>query len=254
VTRIKYYRDLILVLVGKEFKVRYKSTFLGYVWSVLNPLAFALVYWFVFGRILGVRAEHFPLFLITGLFPWQWFLNSVNGSNYAFLGNDSLIKKVRFPRAFLVLAGVLNDLIHFLVSIPVIVLFMLYYGMYPSLSWVWLLPLLAGVQFALTFSVALFVGTSNLFFRDLERLTVIFTMMWFFLTPIIYPVSMIPTQYRWGLYVNPMAAMIMCWRAAFLEGRLPLGYLAVAAAFSAVACVLSGRMYRALQWRFAEIV
>ena len=131
---------------------------------------------------------------------------------------------------------------------------MMYYGVYPSISWVWLLPLLVGVQLVLTYSVSLFIGTSNLFFRDLERLTVIFTMMWFFLTPIIYPADMWPAQYRWGLYVNPMAAMIMCWRGAFLKGSLPLGYLAAVVAFSAVAYIIAGKLYKSLQWRFAEIV
>ena len=251
-----YYRDLLFVLVAKEFKVRYKSTFLGYVWSILNPLAFAAVYFFVFKHALAdrVKMEDYALYLILGLFPWQWFANSVNSSNQFFLSNDSLIKKVRFPRAFLVLAGVLNDLIHFAVSIPVIVAFMLYYHEYPSVAWIWWIPFLVGIQLLFTYSVALFLATCNLFFRDLDRLTAIFTLMWFFLTPVLYPIEIIPDQYRWGLFANPMASLIVCWRSVFLEGRLPLNYAGSALALSIVAYFVAQSVYRSLQWRFAEVV
>ena len=255
-----YYRDLLFVLVAKEFKVRYKSTFLGYVWSILNPLAFAAVYFFVFKHLVsrggqaGAEIKNYALYLILGLFPWQWFANSVNSSNSFFLSNDSLIKKVRFPRAFLVLAGVLNDLIHFAVSIPVMVAFMLYYREYPSVTWLWYIPFLVGVQLLFTYSVALFIATCNLFFRDLDRLTAIFTLMWFFLTPVIYPIEIISERYPWGLFVNPMASLIVCWRSVFLEGRLPLNYAGSALAFSVVAYLIAQSVYRSLQWRFAEVV
>jgi len=212
-----YYRDLILTLVTKEFRVRYKSTFLGYVWSVLQPLAFAVVFYVVFRIVLRIRMNNFALFLIAGLFPWQWFSNSVSAANGFFVGNSSLIKKVRFPRAFLVVAGVLNDLIHFVISIPVIVIFMLWHHRYPSLSWLWLIPLMVLIQFAFTYGLALLVATCNLFFRDLERLMMIFLLMWFYLTPVFYPVDMVPARYRAAsLYANPMASVIACWRSVFL--------------------------------------
>ena len=215
--KFRYYRDLLVVLVVKEFRVRYKSTFLGYVWSVLQPLAFALVYYVVFKLIMRIRMSNFALFLITGLFAWQWFGNSVVAANGFFLASGSLIKKVKFPRAFLVAAGVLNDAIHFVVSVPVILAFMLAHHRYPTVSWIWLLPLLLLVQGLFTYGLSLAVATCNLFFRDLERLMVIFTMMWFFLTPILYPADMVPTRVRTlYLYGNPMACITACWRSMFL--------------------------------------
>lgn len=249
-----YYRDLIRVLVSKELKLRYKNTILGYAWSVLHPLAFALVYFFVFKIVMRIQMENYALFIITGLFPWQWFNNSVNASNFFFLGNSSLIKKVKFPRSFLVLTGVLNDLIHFVATIPVIVIFMLMYRKYPSGQWFYQLPLLVLVQFGFTYGVSLFVATCNLFFRDLERITNIFTMLWFFLTPIIFPIEMIPERYRWFLIFNPMASLIASWRKVFLEGTLPWDLLTAASCFTVLAFIFGSRVYKKLEWRFAEIV
>ncbi len=122
----RYYFDLISVLTKKEIKVRYKNSVLGYVWSIANPLLYAIIFYFVFKIIMRFRIKNYSLFLITGLFPWQWVNNSIIGSTGSFIGNVSLIKKINFPRLFLPLAQVLNDAFHFLVSIPVIVVFLLF--------------------------------------------------------------------------------------------------------------------------------
>jgi lipopolysaccharide transport system permease protein len=251
---IKYYRDLVFVLVSKEFKLRYKSTLLGYAWSVLNPLAFALVFFVLFKKVLNIPIPNYALFLIAGLFPWQWFQNSVTASNIYFLGNSSLIKKVRFPRSTLVLAGVMNDLLHFVVSIPVIMFFMFYHGQFPTLAWLWGIPILVTIQLLFTYGIALFVATSNLFFRDLERLTGIFIMLWFYLTPVLFDVDMIPEKFRWAVYANPMAGIIMCWRSVLLHGVLPLGPCGAALGFALLAFFLGRAVYKSLEWRLAEVV
>jgi len=250
----KYYRDLVLVLIAKELKLRYKSTFLGYAWSIFHPLAFALVYFIAFKVVMRIQMENYALFLICGLFPWQWFANSTVASNTFFIMNSSLIKKVKFPRQFLVLTGVLNDLIHFVASIPVIVGFMFYYHQCPSVSWLYQVPLLAVILFGITYGLSLLIASCNLFFRDLERLTSIFVTLWFFMTPIIYPVKMIPESLQWIVYVNPMASVVICWQSVFLEGVLPLDHCVVSICFSVLAYELGINVYRRLQWRFAEIV
>jgi lipopolysaccharide transport system permease protein len=253
-SQIIYYRDLIWVLVAKELKLRYKNTVLGYVWSVLNPLVFAMVFFVMFKVIMRLSVENYALFLITGLFPWQWFSNSVTASNNFFLGNSSLIKRVKFPRYFLVLAGVLNDLIHFALSILVIVIFMLVYHKHPSLSWVLLLPFLVVVQFLLTMGIALMVSTCNLFFRDMERLTGILVMIWFYVTPVLFPLNMIPPRFQWTIFANPMGSLVICWRSLFLGVPLSPFHLAQAAAWAALIFVTGFGIYRSLEWRFAEIV
>jgi len=261
-------RDLIAVLLSKEFKVRYKNTFLGYAWSLVQPLLFAGVFVLVFSRLMrdvGTLTVPYAILVITALFPWQWFVNSVTASNYFFLGNASLIKKVRFPRIALVFAAVLSDLVHFVISIPAVAFFMLWYhwrpapGLspvaLPSVHWLWQIPLLVVVQFLITHGVSLIVATANLFFRDLERLTGILLQLWFFLTPVIYPPSLlIDNGYGWILRVNPLAWLIMCWRSVFLEGTMPWLHLGAAAAFGVVVFGIGYVLYRKLEWRFAEIV
>jgi lipopolysaccharide transport system permease protein len=251
---LAHYRDLVFVLVAKELKVRYRSTVLGYAWSLLHPLAFAAIFFVLFKVVMRIPREDYALFLITGLFPWQWFANSIGASTVSFLHNSSLIRKVMFPRHLLVLAAVLNDMFHFLVSVPVIVLFMLYHRTVPSLSWIVLLPLLVLIQLMFTHGVALALATCNLFFRDLERLAVILTTLWFYVTPVLFPADMIPAGLGWVVYANPLAAIVGCWRGLFLDGSVPGALLGLAAAWAILALGAGHRVYRALSWRFAEIV
>lgn len=248
--------DLVTVFVHKEFTLRYKSTFLGYLWSVLNPLAFALVFFFVFQIIARIESPNHPylLMLITGLFPWQWFQNSIGVSSMVFIGNAPLIKKVPFNRSLLVLAGVLSDLIHFLVAIPVIFAFMIYYDQWPSWSLLWQVPLLCFVQLVAVQSLSLFAATLNLLFRDMEKLVSIFLMLWFYVTPILYPMESVPEEYRWTLYANPLASLVHCWRSCFLEGTLPLVPFAIISVVSGVSMLLAWTLYKKVEWRFAEHV
>lgn len=158
----QYYKDLVVALTQKELKVKYKRSFLGYIWSIANPLALSLVFFIAFKVVMKVQIENYTLFLISGLFPWQWFANSVNGSAMVFVANSSLIKKVNFRTDALVVAAVLNDMLHFILSIPVIV-FSFFYGMKPHLSWLAGVPLLLVAQFVLIFGFSIAVSTINLF-------------------------------------------------------------------------------------------
>jgi lipopolysaccharide transport system permease protein len=240
--------------LAKDFKVRYKSTFMGYAWSLLHPLAFASVFFVLFNVIGKFKVPAYSLYLIAGLFPWQCIANSVPAANFYFLHNASLIKKVRFHRATLVLAGVLNELIHFVVSIPVLAVFMLYYRQAPAAGWWYLLPVLMLIQLVMVFGLALTIATCNLFFRDLERLTAIAMHLMFYLTPIIYPIDQLPEHWRWLLWVNPFAALITCWQGMFYGGAVPLASLAMAALWAAAWLGIGAAVYQKTVWRFAEIV
>jgi lipopolysaccharide transport system permease protein len=249
-----YYRDLILVLLAKEFKVRYKSTFMGYAWSVVNPLAYALVFFMLFRVVMRFEMRAYPLFLIAGLFQWQWIANTLASANFFFLGNRTLIKKVRFHRATLVLAGALNEMAHFVVSLPVILAFMLYYRQPITLDWLWALPAVMLIQFVMLLGLALLVATSNLFFRDLERLTTVVMHLAFYLTPVLYQADRLPPEYRWLTWANPFAGLAMSWQGLFYDGSVAVEPVLVAAAWALVWLALGCWVYQRTVWRFAEIV
>lgn len=252
--KIQHYLDLITVLTQKEMKVRYKHSFFGYLWSIGHPLAFAFVFFIAFKVVMKIQMEDYALFLIAGLFPWQWFANSVNASPMVFLGNASIIKKVNFPRNIIPFTTVLQDMIHFILSIPVIVLFMFIFHKSPSISWFYGIPFLMGIQLIMTYGISLTVSSINLFFRDLERLTAIFITLLFYFTPVIYPETMIPEKYKPLINLNPLAPLMISWRNLFLNGQLEATSLMVSLAYSAFAFMLGYLVYRKLSWKFAEVL
>lgn len=250
----KYYRDLIIALTQKELKVKYRRSFLGYLWSVANPLALALVFFIAFKIFMKVPIENYTLFLIAGLFPWQWFSNSVNGSVMAFLGNASLIKKVNFRREVLVMATVLNDMLHFILSIPVIIVFIFLYGMKPSLLWFIGIPLLLVIQFIITFGFSIAISSVNLFFRDIERIVFIFTILLFYTSPIIYSEEMVPAKYKALILLNPLSILMVSWRKLFMKGILDFKDIALALIYSLFILAIGYLVFKKLRWRFGEVL
>lgn len=253
-SKFQYYMDLILVLTHKEMKIRYKSSFLGYIWSVAHPLTFALVFYIAFKVIMKINMEDYTLFLIAGLFPWQWFSNSVNASPGIFLANASIIKKLNFPKNIVPLAVVLQDMIHFVLTIPVIIIFLFVYNKTPFLSWFYEIPVLLSIQLLIVYGTSLIVSSINLFFRDLERLVSIFVTLLFYFTPIIYSETMIPEKFRYLIYLNPVAPLIINWRAVFLSGTLNLFFFIISIFHAFLVFFLGYSVYKKLSWRFAEVL
>src|SRR4030067_613017 len=252
-SRFEHYRDLIVILTQKEVKVRYKSTVFGYVWSIAHPLAFAFVFFMAFKVVMRIQMEGYAVFLIAGLFPWQWFSNSINASPTIFLHNSSLITKVILPRNALPLATVLQDSIHFLLAIPVIVLFLFIYHKSPSFSWLYGIPLLLCIQLLMTYGLCLMIASINLFVRDLERLAGIGINLLFYFTPIIYPETMIPARYKTlVLFVNPLSSLMVSWRNLFLDGSLPVLLVFVSFIYSFFILIVGYAIYAKLSWKFGE--
>lgn len=251
---LQHWLDILIVLTQKEIKIRYKNSILGYLWSIAHPLAFAFVFFIAFKVVMRINIENYTLFLIAGLFPWQWFSNSINSSPTILLGNASIIKKVNFPRSIILISSILNDAIHFLLSIPVIILFMLIYKKLPSFSWVYGLPALFIIQFFLIYGICLMVSSINLFFRDLERLIIILTTLLFYFTPIIYPETMIPEKYKNLLILNPIANLMVGWRNLFLSGSIESACIYLGLFYSLFFFSIGYIIFKKLSWKFAEVL
>ena len=242
------------MLTAKELKVRYQNSFLGYFWSVAHPLALACVFYVAFKLVIRIPVEHYALFLITALFPWQWLANSLTAAPVVYPANTNILKKVAFPRSVLPLSGVVQDGVQFLFSVPVIVLFVLVEGGTPSWTWLWGLPLLAAIQFVLVFGLCLAVAAINLFFRDLERIVTILLTIGFYFTPILYPLAMVPEAYQGWALANPLAPLMLSWRSLWLEGTLSAGFVAWAAAAAVLAMAAGYALHRRLAWRIVEVL
>ena len=252
--KLEYFRDLLIELTKKEIKVRYKNSYLGYLWSIANPLFLALIFFFVFKVVSKIQMPNYTLFLISGLFIWQWINNSIMVGSNLYISNASLIKKVNFPRNFLAISLTLSEGFNFLLSIPVIIFFMFLYNQSPKLNWLIFIPILLVVSFIFIYSLSLLVATINLFFRDMERLIGLLLTFIFYLTPIIYPSSMVPQKYRFLLYLDPFASIVICWQNLFLYSTLNIKFLILAIFYSLIFLVLATYTYNKLKFKFAELV
>ncbi|MDC7859340.1 ABC transporter permease [Pantoea ananatis] len=249
-----YLFDLISVITEKELKVRYKSSFLGYLWSIANPLLFAMIYFFIFKLVMRVQIPNYTIFLITGLFPWQWFAGSTSNSLFSFIANAQIIKKTVFPRSVIPFSNVLMEFLHFICTIPVIIVFLFIYDMRPAFSWIWGIPLIGLGQMILTYGLALILSTLNLFFRDLERFISLGIMLMFYCTPILYSVDLIPQEYRWIIDSNPLSLMILSWRDLFMNGAIDLKNIFYLYIYSFITLLIGVWVFNKLKFRFAEIL
>jgi ABC-type polysaccharide/polyol phosphate export permease len=222
------YRELVRNLVASELKARYKNSVLGFVWSLLNPLAMMLVFTVVFGVLWpNQQMDKYPIFLLCGLLPWNYFSASVTSSITSVVGNGNLIKKVYFPREVLPIVAVLAQLVNFLLALLVLFVVVLVFRANFS-PWLWTLPLVILIQTCFTLGIGFILSTLHVFYRDTLMIMEVVMLAWFFLTPIFYSVLQLPATYtimgvevnvRRLIYIlNPMASIINIYRDLLYNG------------------------------------
>lgn len=219
----------------------------------MKPLALGAVLYVALSKFVRIQVEEpYHLVLLTGLFPWVWFQTSVLLATPSFASNGALLKKVPFPRVVLPLSTILNSGVHFLLTIPVLVILLAVSGRHPTATWLLGIPLLATVQLALLMGVILLLASIDVFFRDLEHLTEVLLTLAFYATPILYPLDKVPDSWRPVMLVNPMTSLIDAWRDLFLHNALPGADLWPALLFTLGAVVLGGEVFRRLEPGFAD--
>lgn len=216
------YRELILSLTKKELKVKYRGSVLGFFWSLLNPILTMLVYSFVFSIVLQVGTPQFAIFLICALLPFNFLSNSVNNGASSIIANSNLVNKIYFPREIIPLSIILANLFNFLLELVALFIVMGIMG-YRFYIYLYLLPVVIFIQFFLVVGMTLLVSALNVFFRDLQHLITIIMMVWFFGTPIIYPLSMVPEKYQFIIKINPMTIYAAYYRNIFYYVKYPEG-------------------------------
>jgi ABC-type polysaccharide/polyol phosphate export permease len=259
------YRELIYNLVVRELKARYKNSALGFVWSLLNPLAMMIVFTIVFGLLLpNSQIEKYPIFLLCGLIPWNFFSSSVMGSVGSIVDNGNLVKKVYFPREALPMAGVLANLVNFLLAFTVLFAVLIIFRANFS-PWLWLLPAVILIQTAFILGIAFFLSAINVFYRDTIMIIDVVMLAWFFLTPIFYTIELVPATLEIGgmvldlrrlVYIlNPMASIINMYRDLLYWGyRTDLDFFLRTAATSFAVLIVGYWFFARYSGRFGEEV
>jgi lipopolysaccharide transport system permease protein len=258
-------RDLVVNLVVRDLKARYKSSVLGFLWSLLNPLAMMLVFTVVFTVLIPNNSvPNYPIFLLCGLLPWNFFSAGVMISINCIVGNANLVKKVYFPREVLPLSSVLANLVNFLLGLVVLFVALLVTNTHLS-SWLWLLPLVILSETCFILGIAFILSTMNVFYRDTIMIMDVVMLAWFFLTPVVYPISALPTSYpvfgvtvnihRLMYILNPMASLIAAYRDLLYWGyRTNLDFLLRTACTSFVVLALGYWFFVRYGRRFGEQV
>lgn len=244
---------MLYLLTFRELKLRYQDTVFGFLWSLIRPLLQGVVLFVVLRKFIRIEVEDYHLVLLAGLFPWTWFQTSLVIAVGSFSTNGALIKKVYFPRFVLPLATVLNNGVQYGLSIPVLVVLLLIEGTTPSWTWLIGIPYLLAVQALLIMGIVLFIASLNVYFRDLEHLTDVFVgLIWFYLTPVIYPLSIVPDKYHSWVLLNPMASLIEGWRDLFLYNSVPGLELWPALVFAVGIAALGSFSFRKMEGGFAD--
>ncbi len=246
--------DLLKLLIKKEITLRYKRTYLGFFWSLLNPLLTGLVLFIALSVFMRFEVANFPLFLMAALFPWTWFATSVTMSTNALTGNVSLIKKVIFPKQFLLLATITAQLVNFIFSLPILIGLVYYYGSSPTLSWLIGIPVLVVVQFAIIYGLALIISVVNAFFRDLEYIVTVLVSLLFWITPIVYPFNIVPEEYRVFLAMNPVTYLMQSWRDLFLNNILNWHYISISMMTAMVVLSIGFLIFKKLNKNLDEVL
>jgi len=247
-------RELLGILVGRNLKIRYKNSALGFFWSLIVPVVLILIYW-VFLRVM-----RFPISipeLVTGVIVWQFFGMCVGDSLHAIVGNANLVTKAAFPRLILPLSMVLANVINFLLSGVVLVVFLLVVRV--TFGPVYWLPLIILSQVALCLGVSLIFSASNVFFRDTEHLQSMIMLAWFFMTPVIYSIGFVlenanfPAWMKAAFFVNPMTGLVTGYRVALIGAENPGGaYLRLSIVVAWLILAIGLAVFQGVQGRFSD--
>src|SRR5574344_1368738 len=246
------YRELLKTNVKKDIRGKYKASFLGVLWSFINPLLQVLVYAIVFPYIMRIQTPNYLVFLICGIIPWTWFTTSVSQGTTCITINANLIKKVYFPREILPISVVTSGLINFLISCIIILIFVLLGGL--GISWhLIFLPLIALVQYIFSLAFAMLLGSFNVYVKDVEYIVAFIINMLFYATPVLYTTDMFHGWILWIFRLNPMAHIINAYRDIFYVHEIPqIGSLLILLGIGLIIVVICYKAFKKLEKRFAE--
>ena len=250
--KIYDYRELLKNNVKKEIRGRYKKSLLGVVWTFLNPLLQLAVYAFIFPLILKTTQPYYVIFVCVGLIPWTFFTATISQSTWAVIGNANIVKKVYFPREILPISVVTSNMVTFLISTIIIIVFCLVYGLGIT-KYIIFYPIILIIQYIFQLGISLILSAITVYFRDLEHFVQIALMLLFYATPIVYAGNTIPEAFSFIIKYNPMAHIITGYRDIFYNQTRPdFISLGIVLLVSIALTIIGYLIFKKLQKGFAE--
>lgn len=249
------YRELLYFLIWRDIKVRYKQTLLGASWAIIQPLITMIVFTYFFGKLARVPTDGvpYPVFFYTGLLVWTYFSNAlINGAN-SLVGNANLITKVYFPRLIIPSAAVLSGLLDFAIASLLLVGLLIYYGFPVTVHYLMLLPLVA-LATSLALGFGIWLSALNVRYRDVRYALSFLVQIWMFVSPIIYPSSVVPEEWRWLMVLNPMTGIVEGFRASLFGKPIQWAALGYSAIFTFVILLYAAYAFRRMERHFAELI
>lgn len=246
------YRQLLKSNISKEVRGKYKGSFLGILWSFVNPLLMTLVYAIVFPFLLKSSQPHYTTFIVIAIIPWTWFTYTIMSGTNTFLVNAGIIKKVYFPREILPISIVTSGLINYLISCIIIGIFLLFSGIGFSV-YILYLPLIVLIQYMLQLGIIFITSSIDVYIRDAEYIINFIVQMVFYATPVLYSIDMFPEKFRWILRLNPLATIIESYRNIFYYKTNPdFKMLGITFIVSFIILIVGYAIFEKLKKGFAE--
>ena len=250
------YRELLIVLVYRDIQVLYKQAALGIAWAIIQPVFAVIVFSVIFGRVAQMPSDGipYPVFAFAAVLPWTYFAEAVRRGGTGLVSDSDLVRKVYFPRLIIPLAGVIAPLLDFLIAFVILLGVMIWFGVMPSWRLLAVPPLLA-IAALLALAIGLWLGPINVRFRDVKHTLPFMLQVWMYATPIVYPLSIIPAEWRWLYSLNPMVGVIEGFRwAVFGQGNPNL--VAVGISLVVIGLLLIGGLmfFKRMEQSFADLI
>jgi len=252
-----YYRELAYFFVWRDLKIRYKQTVVGALWAIFQPLAAMLIFTLFFGKLAKMPSDGipYPIFVYVGLLLWNYFSFGLSHSSNSMVSNSNIIQKIYFPRLIIPISSSLIGIVDFIIASVILIAMMFYYRYIPNIAGIVYLPMLLFITFLSSVGLGCFLASINVKYRDVRYVVPFFIQMVMFLTPVIYPISMLGNKYKWLLMMNPMCGVIETARGViFNKSAVDWILLSVSIAVSVILFIFGVMYFRKTEHFFADII